>query len=108
YDSTFLSQISINNFLGTGSQPPIFFHENEQFQLQVKILGGSLTDSTFYFPNRENPDLVLMKNGNFLDAVQVKLENEFSATKYKSSLEFIDSSFAIFDLAEKHVVIVKN
>jgi hypothetical protein len=108
YDSVFLKQISINNYLNSGSQPPVFFSQNDFFQLQLNVKGGNLTDSIFYFPSRENPKMTVIKNGNFLDIVQVQLENEYSPEKFKSILAELDSTLSIFELAEKRVVITKN
>jgi hypothetical protein len=108
YDSVFLKQISIHNFLNSGSQPPVFFSKNDSFQLQVNVKGENLTDSIFYFPMRDNPKMTVFKNGNFLDIVEVKLENEYSSDKFKLVLTELDSTLSIFELAEKRVVITKN
>ncbi len=108
YKNDVISKINIYKYFGVGNLPPVFVSKNDQRTVFYKSKANGKNDSLFFYPNEENPKVIIDKIGNFVNYMEVFIKEGATKKQILNEITKVDSNLLHFELADKIITYTKN
>lgn len=108
YEQNQLAKIDIIKYYKIGNLPPVLgSHTSDQSLFYISKSNGK-NDSLFFYPSKEQPEIIIEKVGNYTNYVEIIVPKETAASFILDKLARIDSNLVHFELAEKLLTYTEN
>lgn len=108
FSGNLISKINVIKYFGVGNLPPVFVTKNNKATIFYRSKSNNKNDSLFFFPNVEQPTIIIDKIGNYYNSVEVIVPKGSSSTEIMNKLMSVDSKLENFDLSEKLLTYTEN
>lgn len=103
-----ISKINIYKYFGIGNLPPVFVAKNDKRIVFYKSKANGKNDSLFFYPNQENPKVIIDKIGNYVNYIEIFVNEGATKKKILSEIEKIDTNLLHFELSDKTITYTRN
>lgn len=108
YVNNSLSKINIYKYYGVGNLPPVIVQNTENSTIFIKSKANGKNDSLFFYPNVENPKLIIDKIGKFINYMEIFVRVGATKKEIIDQLNSVYPYLSDFELADKTITYVKD
>jgi hypothetical protein len=103
-----LEKIDVFRFQEFGNIPPVLFNHDSIKTTAITSRNNDDFDSLIFYPTIEKPQIIVEIVNHKVNSVEIFISKGSNSTQIQALAKTIDSSLAIFDLAEKTVTFLEN